>query len=150
MPVYNPVFINQIYNLVRSRCVYCSHLKLEPIRLHKAHCQLLLLRYGLLDEAAQLDTTPLNPEKELLQRRAAGLPDDEISKLPDDVLTYTEEQSERVREAFKAHGGQKYLKAQTQVHSQPVSEFRRNVIKKLFAASRTAAKCGHCDGYVKA
>ena len=55
VPVYNPMFFNQLYILLRSSCLYCHHFKLNSLEVHKFKCKLQLIQYGLLLECVELD-----------------------------------------------------------------------------------------------
>ncbi|ABN68025.2 alpha subunit of RNA polymerase I [Scheffersomyces stipitis CBS 6054] len=55
VPVYNPLFFNQLYILLRSTCLYCHHLKLNALEVHKYKCALRLIQYGLLLEVVELE-----------------------------------------------------------------------------------------------
>ncbi|KAH3666448.1 hypothetical protein OGAPHI_003444 [Ogataea philodendri] len=55
IPVYNPLFFNQMYIFLRSSCLYCHHFRLRAMDVHKYECKLKLIQYGLLLEALELD-----------------------------------------------------------------------------------------------
>ncbi|KAG7786695.1 hypothetical protein KL910_004095 [Ogataea haglerorum] len=55
IPVYNPLFFNQMYIFLRSSCLYCHHFRLRAREVHKYECKLRLIQYGLLLEALELD-----------------------------------------------------------------------------------------------
>lgn len=54
-PVYNPLFFNQMYVLLRSVCLYCHHFRYNSLEVHRYECKLKLIQYGLLLECVELD-----------------------------------------------------------------------------------------------
>lgn len=59
-PVYNPLFFNQMYILLRSLCLYCHHFRLNSLEVHRYECKLKLIQYGLLLECEELDNMFVN------------------------------------------------------------------------------------------
>ena len=55
VPVYNPMFFNQLYIFLRSACLYCHKFKLNQLEVHNFECKLHLIQYGLLLECVELD-----------------------------------------------------------------------------------------------
>ncbi|CCH40549.1 DNA-directed RNA polymerase I subunit A1 [Wickerhamomyces ciferrii] len=55
IPVYNPLFFNQLYIFLRSACLYCHNFRLRTIETHRYACKLKLIQYGLLLELNELD-----------------------------------------------------------------------------------------------
>ena len=55
VPVYNPLFFNQLYMFLRTSCLYCNHFKLHSNEVHRFECKLKLLQYGLILEANEID-----------------------------------------------------------------------------------------------
>lgn len=55
VPVYHPVFMDQVLRLLRSQCIYCHGFRLGRRDVHAYICKLRLLQYGLLHEAAMVD-----------------------------------------------------------------------------------------------
>ncbi|EJD52444.1 beta and beta-prime subunits of DNA dependent RNA-polymerase [Auricularia subglabra TFB-10046 SS5] len=54
-PVFHPLFMNSLYNLIRSTCMFCHRFKLSREVLCKYAAKLRLLEYGLLQAAQDLD-----------------------------------------------------------------------------------------------
>ncbi|KAJ3615707.1 hypothetical protein Zmor_012367 [Zophobas morio] len=54
LPVYNPVFFNTAFLLLRACCFYCYNFKASRLEVYELRSQLLLLQYGLLKEAIAL------------------------------------------------------------------------------------------------
>lgn len=64
IPVYNPLFFNQLYIFLRSTCLYCHKFKLKALEVHRYACKLRLIQYGLLLETVELDNMHLDGEIE--------------------------------------------------------------------------------------
>ncbi|GMM41321.1 DNA-directed RNA polymerase I core subunit [Hanseniaspora uvarum] len=55
VPVYNPLFLPQMFQYLRMSCLYCHHFRLKNIEVHRFALKLKLLQYGLIKEAYELD-----------------------------------------------------------------------------------------------
>ncbi|KAJ8610528.1 hypothetical protein MRB53_038520 [Persea americana] len=55
LPVYNCVFVDQAYRLLRAQCVFCNRFRLTRAQLHLWGCKLRLIRKGLLKSAQELE-----------------------------------------------------------------------------------------------
>ncbi|KAK6205186.1 alpha subunit of RNA polymerase I [Scheffersomyces amazonensis] len=60
VPVYNPLFFNQLYIFLRSSCLFCHKFKLNAVEVHKYQCKLKLIQYGLLLECVELENMLAN------------------------------------------------------------------------------------------
>ncbi|WPK26041.1 hypothetical protein PUMCH_003386 [Australozyma saopauloensis] len=56
VPVFNPLFFNQMFTFLRALCLYCHHLRLAENEIHQFVCQLRLIQYGLLLECQELES----------------------------------------------------------------------------------------------
>ncbi|KAH7108430.1 beta and beta-prime subunits of DNA dependent RNA-polymerase [Auriculariales sp. MPI-PUGE-AT-0066] len=54
-PVFHPLFINNIYGLIRGTCMFCHRFKMSRETLCKYAAKLRLLEYGLLHAAQDVD-----------------------------------------------------------------------------------------------
>ncbi|KAH9898602.1 beta and beta-prime subunits of DNA dependent RNA-polymerase [Xylariomycetidae sp. FL2044] len=55
VPVYHPVFMDQILRLLRAQCQYCFRFRLRRADIKLVACKLRLLQFGLIDAANYLD-----------------------------------------------------------------------------------------------
>ena len=55
VPVFNPLFFNQMYIFLRASCLYCHHLRLSENEVHQYVCRLRLVQYGLLLECQEFE-----------------------------------------------------------------------------------------------
>lgn len=56
VPVFNPLFFNQMYIFLRASCLYCHRLRLGDLEKHQIMCKLRLIQYGLLLECQELES----------------------------------------------------------------------------------------------
>jgi DNA-directed RNA polymerase I subunit RPA1 len=55
IPVYNPLFFNQLYIFLRSTCLFCHQFKLASLEVHRYSLKLKLIQHGLLAESIDFD-----------------------------------------------------------------------------------------------
>lgn len=140
VPVYNPLFLNQVYLFLRSACLYCHQLRLNSMEVHKFACKLRLIQYGLLLECQQLDdmssqdgsgSDDLEDEKDFI---AADLGLNSLIK--------------QKREAFVEEAIASALKdGRTDpqgVVTETVGEVRRETVGSFFKKILSRGKCENC------
>ncbi|KAI0317937.1 beta and beta-prime subunits of DNA dependent RNA-polymerase [Amylostereum chailletii] len=54
-PVFHPLFMNQMYNLLRATCLFCHHFKMPRPQIIKFVAKLRLLEHGLLEASEGLN-----------------------------------------------------------------------------------------------
>ncbi|KAH3683394.1 hypothetical protein WICPIJ_005613 [Wickerhamomyces pijperi] len=160
VPVYNPLFFNQLYIFLRSSCLYCHRFRLKGLETHNYACKLRLLQYGLLLELAELDNMNLVS--------SVGSAEDEAEE-EDETLAggkYTDPQAERDlverREAFVAKSITTAIEeGRTTVHgihTATVLEERKKVVHDFYKRILSRPKCDNCgmfsptfrkDGFTK-
>ncbi|KAI9472443.1 MAG: hypothetical protein EXX96DRAFT_584119 [Benjaminiella poitrasii] len=63
IPAYNPMFFDNLYALLRAKCVYCHHFRISRPVMKKFIGQLKLLQHGMVQEAQALDEVLYNDKK---------------------------------------------------------------------------------------
>ncbi|KAK4517294.1 uncharacterized protein ATC70_000628 [Mucor velutinosus] len=63
IPAYNPMFFDNLYALLRSKCVYCHHFRISRAVMKKYIGQLTLLQHGMIREAQALDEVYFSNKK---------------------------------------------------------------------------------------
>ncbi|KAI9507014.1 beta and beta-prime subunits of DNA dependent RNA-polymerase [Russula earlei] len=61
-PVFHPLFMSHMFNLLRTTCLFCHHFKLSRPQLIKYVAKLRLLDHGMLDAASALDNLHIKPK----------------------------------------------------------------------------------------
>lgn len=133
VPVYNPMFFNQMYLFLRSLCLYCHHFRLNKIEVHRYACRLRLLSYGLLVEADELDNL------------GSGNDDEEkVSTEQEDALR--EKREVFVEKAITAAISEgRTLVSGTFTSS--VSDQRKRTVHEFYAKLLARPKCHNCGMY---
>ncbi|OTB01559.1 hypothetical protein M426DRAFT_14309 [Hypoxylon sp. CI-4A] len=138
VPVYHPVFMDQILRLLRAQCQYCFRFRMRRADINLVACKLRLLQFGLIDAANYLDditadTTNIEVEDE-------NISDDEESTSLDKVV--------RMREAYT----QKMLKSHRigtaeirKGKHEGSSDARREVLKNFLRDMTKGRACATCQ-----
>lgn len=135
--MYNVTFFDQLYRLIRAQCPHCFRLRMGRVQLNAYVCKLRLLQYGLVNDAAMIDT---------IKTGSAAGDKDEASGGEDDPEDLIEKRTKfvrsRIREAQKsgkvdgARGGAK----------DPVAtEARRELIREFLKETVFVKKCATCS-----
>ncbi|KAK4226975.1 hypothetical protein QBC38DRAFT_478950 [Podospora fimiseda] len=150
VPVYHPVFMDQMYRLLRSQCVYCHRFRLPRREVHRFACMFRLLQYGLLREAQMIDSMADNGLGDAIK----NLTLDEVPKLESDEAedeTSTIDETTRAREAYVRQVLKEY---KTKISAGDIkkgkhegaSEMRRFLVKEFLGLMVKEKKCRSCDG----
>ncbi|KAK4165088.1 hypothetical protein QBC43DRAFT_42403 [Cladorrhinum sp. PSN259] len=150
VPVYHPVFMDQMYRLLRSQCVYCHRFRLPRREVHRFACMFRLLQYGLLHEAQMIDSMADNGLGESLK----SLTLDDVPKFEGDEAedeTSNVDETMRAREAYVRQVLKEY---RTKISAGDIkkgkhegaSEMRRFLVKEFLGLMVKEKKCRSCDG----
>lgn len=151
VPVYNPLFFNQMYMFLRSSCLYCHKLRLNENEIHKFVCKLKLIQYGLLLECQELEN---------MSAKDGGNDDDEDSSASMDSATKNairQRRQEYVDTAI-ATALSEGRTSKNGLVTETVGEERKIVIHEFYKKALSRTKCENCgmhsptfrkDGYVK-
>ena len=140
----------QLVKLLRARCAYCNHLKLQPVEVNRFVCKLRLIHYGLLQDAAELESVHqgLEKPKEAGEKGSNeepdGTSDDDVNQKANKII---QKRNAFVKHAIKKAGGRQYLAKLALDKIGAVREERRAVVKEFFGYIGGAKTCGSCNGY---
>lgn len=139
MPLYHPVFMDQILRLLRAQCTYCNRFRMRSAELSLYKCKLRLLQYGLMDEANYLDDiTPTT-------RSVPGV----------DSMDVDEEAAEdsnhmiMMREKYTDHAISSHQLSTADIRNgkhEGASEARRELIKVFLKDMTKGRNCQTCKG----
>ncbi|KAJ7590794.1 hypothetical protein C8J56DRAFT_858082 [Mycena floridula] len=62
-PVFHPLFISNMYNLLRATCLFCHKFKLNRAELYRYQARLMLLDHGLLNAALGVEDVTISVKK---------------------------------------------------------------------------------------
>lgn len=152
VPVYNPLFFNQLYIFLRSSCVFCHKFRLNELEVHRYSCKLRLIQFGLMVEALELDNLDI-------KGITVTDDDDEPAAALDPALK--EELRER-REVFVEKAITKAISegraTEAGLVTASVNEERKYIIHNLYKRLLSRPKCDNCgmfsptfrnDGFTK-
>lgn len=155
IPVFNPMFFNQLYIYLRASCLYCHHFKLNALEVHKFKCKLNLIQYGLLLECVELDNMMVKGSHENLEEDDDG----DSSKGVDEKAK--QELKER-RTLFVQTSIAKALSegrtTESGIFTASVNEERKQTIHDFYKRLLARPKCDNCgmfspsfrkDGFTK-
>ena len=148
--MYHVTYLDQLLLLLRGKCEFCGHLKLNPVEVNRFTCLLRLVHHGLLVEAQQLDE--IGPASKSHRSQLTGRgedieeEDDDDESDPDALQQERNEFVKRVINKVKRKNGEGTGAA---VKLEAVYEERRAIVKDIYAAIRKTKICALCKGCVR-
>ncbi|KAH3675120.1 hypothetical protein WICMUC_002776 [Wickerhamomyces mucosus] len=154
IPVYNPLFFNQLYIFLRSSCLYCHKFRLKALESHRYACKLRLIQYGLLLEVDEIDNMHLNG--------SVAVEEEEEEQLGKQIDPEAESELIKRREEFVSISVAKALSegrtTEHGIHTATVLEERKRLIHEFYKKILSRPKCDNCgmfsptfrkDGFTK-
>ncbi|ODV90235.1 hypothetical protein CANCADRAFT_103917 [Tortispora caseinolytica NRRL Y-17796] len=142
--LYNPMFFNQMFILLRSMCVYCHQFRLAMPEVHRFACKLELLAHGLLFDAEELDRITIEDGDE---DGDEAMEDNAFLGGMGAAFQNIGPMIER-RNAFVKSCIAKATKVDPDHTSQPetaaIAESRKQLIKDFMKLILTRSKCNNC------
>ncbi|KAI1193393.1 hypothetical protein F5X97DRAFT_314486 [Nemania serpens] len=138
IPVYHPVFMDQILRLLRAQCQYCFRFRMRRPDISLVVCKLRLLQFGLIDAASHLDD--ITPESTDIEVDDEDMSSDEKAAVVDKVV--------RLREAYTRRELQKSRIAAVDIRKgkhEGASEARRQVLKEFLRDIAKGRNCFTCN-----
>ena len=140
--------MDQLLRLLRSKCAYCSHLRLAPVEVNRFICKLRLIEHGLVREVEELENIQLKGSASKLRGQSAADEDMESEESEqDDAELLMQRRLNFVRRVMKEKAGRKIRAAVASDKVEAVSEVRRAIIKEFLASITKVKTCGTCKGY---
>ncbi|KAI1636743.1 DNA-directed RNA polymerase-like protein [Biscogniauxia mediterranea] len=139
VPVYHPVFMDQILRLLRAQCQACFRFRMRRADISLVACKLRLLQFGLIDAANYLDD--ITPDITDIQIDDENLPDaDQENSTIDRVILLREAYTERELRAHRI-GTADIRKGK----HEGASEARREVLKSFLRDMTKGRVCATCN-----
>ncbi|RWA06234.1 hypothetical protein EKO27_g8870 [Xylaria grammica] len=138
IPVYHPVFMDQILRLLRAQCQYCFRLRMRRPEINLVVCKLRLLQFGLIDAANHLDD--ITPETTDIEVDDEDMSSDEKNSVMDKVA--------RMREVYTRQELKKCRIAAVDIKKgkhEGASEARREVLKEFMRDMVKGRNCSTCN-----
>ncbi|KAI7821035.1 hypothetical protein BC939DRAFT_504581 [Gamsiella multidivaricata] len=139
-PVYNPMFFPQMYQVLRSSCLFCHHFRMSKSETHRFIAKLQLLNHGRFLESKDVDGISVVGKK---NRHTSS--DMEVDGEEEEVLgedEYIARLDAYVQQCLRKtiHGDEDY---KTTV----VSDERRRVIAEFYRRATAKKKCENCASF---
>ncbi|KAK5635026.1 hypothetical protein RRF57_010738 [Xylaria bambusicola] len=138
IPVYHPVFMDQILRLLRAQCQYCFRFRMRRADLNLIVCKLRLLQFGLIDAANHIDD--ISPETTDIEVEDEDMSSDEKNSVIDKVV--------RMREAYTRRELKNCRIATVDIKKgkhEGASEARRQVLKEFMRDMTKGRVCNTCN-----
>ncbi|KAI1076482.1 beta and beta-prime subunits of DNA dependent RNA-polymerase [Whalleya microplaca] len=138
VPVYHPVFMDQVLRLLRAQCQYCFRFRMRRADISLVACKLRLLQFGLIDAANSLDD--ITPESDNVQVDDENHSEGEESSALDKVL--------RMREAYTRATLKKHRVGTADIRKgkhEGALQARRDVLKGFFRDMTKGRSCATCN-----
>ncbi|KAF2965812.1 hypothetical protein GQX73_g7762 [Xylaria multiplex] len=138
IPVYHPVFMDQILRLLRAQCQYCFRFRMRRPDINLVICKLRLLQFGLINAANHLDD--ITPETTDIEVEDADMSSDEKNSAMDKVV--------RMRDAYTRRELKKCRIAAVDIKKgkhEGASEARRQVLKDFMRDMTKGKGCSTCN-----
>ncbi|PVH92409.1 DNA-directed RNA polymeras-like protein I subunit [Periconia macrospinosa] len=139
VPVYHLSFIDQLYRLLRGKCVYCHHFRVTRKYTHEIASKLRLIRCGLIQEANDM-------REHVHEHKGKTNKGEESSDEENDDDDVISERNSYVKKCMKRAGISKSDAHAVRHKTEAVAEARREVIKEFYAAIVAGKKCRNCSG----
>ncbi|KAI0424229.1 hypothetical protein F5Y09DRAFT_147534 [Xylaria sp. FL1042] len=139
IPVYHPVFMDQVLRLLRAQCQYCFRFRMRRAHVNLVVCKLRLLQFGLIDAASRIDD---------ISSETTG-----IEVVEDEDMSSYEKNSVidkvvRMREAYTRRELKNSRIAAVDIKKgkhEGASEARRQVLKDFMKDMTKGRSCSTCD-----
>lgn len=151
VPVYHPLFFDQMIRLLRSTCLYCFHLRMAKSAVNRHVCKLKLIQHGLLLEAQQLDDIQIKTKNTASSRKPGrpgaadeeGAGDDLETEDEDDMDSFFARREQFVNRAIRRSRANSGAVDSAKVMS--VAEVRRALVKEFLGDIIRPKKCNRCQ-----
>ncbi|KAI1811086.1 beta and beta-prime subunits of DNA dependent RNA-polymerase [Poronia punctata] len=140
IPVYHPVFLDQILRLLRAQCQYCFRFRMRRADLNLVACKLRLLQVGLIEAANHLDD--IGPDSTDIEV------DDEEANNSSDEKDAVINKIIRMRETYTKRELRNHQIAASDIRygkHEGASEARRQVIKDFLRDITKGRVCNTCS-----
>ncbi|ORE11227.1 beta and beta-prime subunits of DNA dependent RNA-polymerase [Rhizopus microsporus var. microsporus] len=145
IPAYNPMFFDNLYAILRAKCVYCHQFRISRALMKKYSAQLTLLQHGLVNEAQSLNELVLDFKKteakddETLEDRM-----EEQALSLSTVEDYIEHIDTFMKNALADEESRKFAAKDYKVTV--INEVRKSVMRDFMKQCIHSKKCANCCG----
>ncbi|KAI8069916.1 hypothetical protein BC940DRAFT_17801 [Gongronella butleri] len=140
MPVYNALFFDKLYAILRAHCVYCHRFKSSHVEMKRVAAKLKLLERGLVREAQNVDEF-------YVQVTVKGKSEEADEEMGEEVFANAEEYVAHLDQYVADCLGDRDLRSSsaTSYKVTVINEVRRQIIQKFMQKCVGQKRCPHCD-----
>ncbi|KAB8345883.1 hypothetical protein FH972_022938 [Carpinus fangiana] len=146
VPVYHPVYIEQLFRLLRAQCIFCYKLKLPRVEVNRYWCKLQLLRHGLLAAAEELDDIGHGKNNSALTVADEDSDDSEDSGPDADSGAIIDQRRAFVRRKLRDAGVDPKKSIYRGDRTEVVAEARKATLQSFYSALSSTQRCKNCLG----
>lgn len=147
IPAYNPMFFDNLYAILRSKCVYCHHFRISRAVMKKYTGQLTLLQHGMVREAQALDEVYFNNKKAAKSSKDDETLEDkmeESSLLLANAEDYIDYIDTFVKNCLADEEARKYAAKDYKVTV--INDVRKKIMGEFMKQCVHTKKCLNCQG----
>lgn len=142
VPVFNPLFFNQLFTLIKATCLHCYNFKLNLLEVHKYNCKLILCKYGVIFENSDLE---YSCDKKIVSEIMEEKNESDLldKKTKQEII---KKRNIFVVESIKKAINQK-LTGPELYNNLKICEERQNIINQFYHSLLSKTKCDNCNKY---
>ncbi|KAI8888789.1 beta and beta-prime subunits of DNA dependent RNA-polymerase [Backusella circina FSU 941] len=149
IPAYNPMFFDNLYAIMRAKCMSCHHFRISRPQMKKVTAQLKLLQHGMINEAQALDEVLLISKKK--EKKASNEDEtmedrvEEASQAYSDANEYIDYLDKYVKEALANTEARRYAANNYKVTV--INDVRKTVMTEFMKMCIHQKRCLNCETY---
>ncbi|KAI8373798.1 hypothetical protein BD560DRAFT_488983 [Blakeslea trispora] len=146
IPAYNPMFFDNLYAVLRAKCVYCHHFRISRAVMKRFSGQLKLLQHGLIREAQALDEIYFDQKKVKKEKEDETLEDkmEEDSLLLSNAEEYIDYIDTFVKNSLADEEARRFAADNYKITV--INEVRKKVMADFMRLCLHTKKCLNCQG----
>ncbi|RUS34142.1 DNA-directed RNA polymerase I complex large subunit Nuc1 [Jimgerdemannia flammicorona] len=152
VPVFNPLFLNHLFAILRAKCFYCHKFRMGKVESHRLAAKLTLLQHGLIFEAQGLDQ--LRPH--IGKGKKKAMEEEAAENVDLDDGDHEEEGADafmRKIDCYVKHALAEELSERSSTGSYKVTlinDERKKVMGEFLKRVIAKKKCENCGAYARA
>ncbi|RCI04863.1 hypothetical protein CU098_005024 [Rhizopus stolonifer] len=146
IPAYNPMFFDNLYAVLRAKCVYCHHFRISRAVMKRFSGQLKLLQHGLIREAQALEEVYFDQKKIKKEKEDETLEDkmEEDSLLIASADEYIDYIETFVKNSLADEEARRF--AANHYKITVINEVRKKIMADFMRLCLHTKKCLNCQG----
>ncbi|KAF9570983.1 hypothetical protein EC968_001124 [Mortierella alpina] len=138
-PVFNPMFFPQMYQMLRSSCLFCHHFRMSKSETHRFIAKLQLLNKGRFLESKEIDNIPVVSKK---GKRSSDDMDVDGEEQPMGEDEYIARLDAYVAKCLKKH-----IHGHEDYKTTVVNDERKRIIADFYRRATAKKKCENCASF---